>query len=172
MHKLILSLLVMFVASYGFAESCCGKGVDTDFAIEEDPAFLAFVSLSIPEASLKEMSKHLEKIGGQFIFRGMPNNSFEDFLKTVMEFREKGILAPILVDPESFEEYGVTEVPTFVFIPPSRETLNAEAYSNASEDMPPEGFKKIIGNVCQTWPSFSFYNNCFSTFKAKSRIFH
>ena len=140
-------LFLLITSSYGFAENCCGRREDSDFRIEEEPSFLAFVSLSVPEASLKEMSKHLEKIGGQFIFRGMPNNSFEDFLKVVMDFREKGILAPILVDPESFEEYGVTEVPTFVLISPSIEILNAEGLSRASEDMPNRKYKKIVGNV-------------------------
>ena len=128
MHRLILLLLVALTSSYGFAESCCGRDGDADFTIEDEPTFLAFVSLSIPEASLKEMSKHLEKIGGQFVFRGLPNNSFEDFLKKVMDFREKGILAPIIVDPESFDEYNVEVVPTFV--------LTQE-----------EGFEKVIGNV-------------------------
>lgn len=131
MHRLILLFLMTVFFSCGFAESCCGRDFDEELAHhaqEEDATFLAFVSLSIPEASLKEMSKHLEKIGGQFIFRGMPNHSFEEFLKIVMDFREKGILAPILVDPESFEEYDVTEVPTFVYVQG-------------------EIFKKVVGNV-------------------------
>lgn len=115
----------------GLAERCCDRDFDEayiQYAQKEEPTLLAFVSLSIPESSLKEMSKHLEKIGGQFIFRGMPKGSFEEFLKVVMDFREKGILVPILVDPESFEEYGVTEVPTFVYVEG-------------------ENFKKVVGNV-------------------------
>jgi len=146
----LMMLLLLITSSYGFTESCCGRDFDADPAHDmqsEDATFLAFVSLSIPEASLKEMSKHLERIGGQFIFRGLPNNSFEDFLKVVMDFREKGILAPILVDPESFEEYGVTEVPTFVLTSPSIEILHAEGLSRASEDMPNRKYKKIVGNV-------------------------
>lgn len=146
----LIMLLLFITSSYGFTEDCCGRGLDTDHAHEmqgEEASFLAFVSLSIPEASLKEMSKHLERIGGQFVFRGLPNNSFEDFLKVVMDFREKGIFAPILVDPESFEEYGVTEVPTFVLSSPSREILNAEGLSRASEAMLNEKHKKVVGNV-------------------------
>lgn len=131
MHRLIQTLLLTTTLSLGFAETCCGRGFDevhTQFSLEEERLFLAFVSLSIPEASLQDMSKHLEQVGGQFIFRGMPKGSFEGFLKLVMDFREKGILAPILIDPESFEEYGVTEVPTFVYVEG-------------------EKFKKVVGNV-------------------------
>ena len=118
-------LLLLFVASSIFGEICCSRSGELE---DTTPSFFAFISFSIPESSLKEMSMHLEKIGGQFVLRGMPNNSFEDFLKKVMELREKGILAPITIDPDRFEEYGIEAVPTFVLV----------------KD---KGFKKVVGNV-------------------------
>lgn len=60
----MLTLLLTLIASYSFAERCCGRDSDAGFEAYEDPTFLAFVSLSIPEESLKQMSHHLEKIRG------------------------------------------------------------------------------------------------------------
>ncbi len=129
MYRLmVFSLFFLLAIPSNYAESCCSREFDMDLYHNEEPTFLAFVSLSLPEASFKEISSHLEKIEGQFVFRGIPNHSFEGFLKVIIGFREKGILAPIIVDPESFEEYDVTEVPTFVLIQGKT-------------------FKKVIGNV-------------------------
>lgn len=129
--------------------ACCGSSdaFEMDDRSLEEEEFYAFVSFSIPESSLKEISKHLERIGGSFVFRGMPNGSFNAFILKVKELREKDILAPILVDPDLFNEYAVTEVPTFVYLLPSREILSAEELSRAFEDTSYPKYKKIVGNV-------------------------
>lgn len=145
--KNLFFMLLLSLSSYSFG-SCCGlENMDYEIEMEEEPRFLAFVSLSIPETSFYEMSKHLERIGGQFVFRGMPNNSFHEFIAMIMDFRQKGILAPITIDPDSFEEYEVVEVPTFVLLPPSREILSAKKLSRAFEDTSLNSYKKIVGNV-------------------------
>jgi len=95
---------------------------------KKSPLFFACISFSVPEESWKQISHHLEKIGGEFVLKGFPNNSFEDFLKKVMDMRQKGILAPITIDPSLFEEYNIETVPTFILVKE-------------------EGFKKVVGNV-------------------------
>jgi conjugal transfer pilus assembly protein TrbC len=145
MRGVIFIVFTLFTSFRSLYACCLEDG--TDFAIEKEPEFFAFVSLSIPETTLKQMSKELERIGGSFVFRGMPNDSFNEFIKKVMHFRELGILAPILVDPDAFAEYSVTEVPTFVYLPPSEEILSAEELSRASEDTSYPKYKKIVGNV-------------------------
>jgi len=143
----VIFAIFAFLMSFQSLHACCSIDEGIDFPIEKEPEFFAFVSLSIPETSLKQMSKELERIGGSFVFRGMPNDSFNDFIKKVLHFREQGILAPILVDPDAFSEYNVTEVPTFVYLPPSIETLSTEELSRASEDTSYPKYKKIVGNV-------------------------
>ena len=145
MRGVIFTIFALFM-SFQSLHACCLED-EVDFSVEKEPEFFAFVSLSITETTLKQMSKELERIGGAFVFRGMPNDSFSDFIKKVLHFREQGILAPILVDPDAFSEYNVTEVPTFVYLPPSTETLSAEELSRAFEDMSYPKYKKIVGNV-------------------------
>jgi conjugal transfer pilus assembly protein TrbC len=58
----------------------------------------------------------MEKMGGVFVLRGIPGNSFAMFTQKLAELRKKGITASILIDPESFEEYGISSVPTIVLV--------------------------------------------------------
>lgn len=94
----------------------------------EDLTFLACVSFSMPERVWLEISKGLEAHGGAFVLRGMPNNSFQDFLIKILEWRKKGIHAPITVDPNVFEKYQIDAIPTFI--------LEGE-----------KGYRKVVGNV-------------------------
>jgi len=81
-------------------------------AVQEE--FYVFVSFSVPEESLKELSQGLEEIGGSFVIKGLPHNSFRQLLQKTKHLKEIGILAPISIDPESFEYFKVDRVPTFV----------------------------------------------------------
>ncbi len=73
-----------------------------------------FISFSAPMRMWKEYSSSLEKVGGAFIVRGLPNNSFQEFAKTILKLRNNGVSAPILIDPSSFEKHQINVFPTFV----------------------------------------------------------
>ncbi|NGX50731.1 MAG: hypothetical protein K1060chlam2_00581 [Chlamydiae bacterium] len=124
----ILGLLLLLSTSL-FGKCCSQGGV---FSENQEPTFLAFVSFSMPQELWIQMSRELEQIGGTFVLRGMPNNSFQNFLTHVMELRERGVHAPIGIDPDSFEKYKITAVPTFVLLKK-------------------DGFEKTIGNVSVTY---------------------
>ena len=75
---------------------------------------MVFISFSVPEASWKEHSQILEQLGGVFILRGLPDNSFSEFARKVKHLREAGINAPILIDDEAFAKYRIHHAPTIV----------------------------------------------------------
>ncbi len=77
---------------------------------------MTFMSFSVPLESWKEWSKSLEKIGGVFVLRGLPGNSFQIFAQKIKELRNAGINAPIYVDPEAYHKYGIQAVPTTVLL--------------------------------------------------------
>ncbi len=105
----------LLASPFGAEIESCKRGEGCfDFDQEEEPSFFAFVSFSMPESLWFEMSKGLEENGGTFVLRGMPNNSFQEFAIKLLEYRKKGINAPINIDPDAFEEYQITSVPTFV----------------------------------------------------------
>jgi len=70
---------------------------------------LVFVSLGMPEASLKAYDRDAKKIKGRLIIRGLVGDSFK---KTKDELLKLGISVDI--DPELFENYQVTVVPTII----------------------------------------------------------
>jgi conjugal transfer pilus assembly protein TrbC len=83
---------------------------------QEDSAhrLLLFTSFSLPLESWKEHSHALEKTGGFFVVRGLPQNSFTHFAQKIIELRQAGVYAEILLDPESFEKFDIEMVPTLV----------------------------------------------------------
>lgn len=73
-----------------------------------DQTFI-FVSLSMPEASLKSLYFEAEKEGAVLVLRGLKDNSFK---KTAEFIQSLGI--GVQIDPTLFEKYAIESVPTFV----------------------------------------------------------
>lgn len=79
-----------------------------------DPALLVFISFSVPDATWLSLSNEIAKINGVFILRGLPNNSFQELAQRLLKLRQNRVNAEIQINPELFEKYGITSVPTFV----------------------------------------------------------
>lgn len=88
-----------------------GKDCSDHFPIDESP-LKVFVSFSMPDQSLLDFSKSLEKIGGSLVFQGLPKNSFTEFSKKILELKKQGMKAQVSIDPKAFEESKITKVPT------------------------------------------------------------
>lgn len=73
-----------------------------------------FTSFALPIESWKEYSYFLEKTNGCFVLRGLPENSFSVLSRKILELKKQGVFAEILLDPESFEKYAITAIPTLV----------------------------------------------------------
>lgn len=80
---------------------------------------LIFVSLSLPEASLKDYSRDVQKVKGRLLLQGLYKNSFK---ATQDKIKKLGITVDI--DPPLFEKYVVKDVPTFIYTDPHAETIN------------------------------------------------
>ena len=92
--------------------SCQSSFVDADTKSKNsNPSsnLYVFVSSSLSNQSLRELFNDASKIGAKLIFNGLINNSFKD---TYQYFKDIEINADI--DPEKFEKYQVSAVPTFV----------------------------------------------------------
>ena len=90
------------------------KSCTTLASSEATPTLSIYMSFSIPAATWKEYSDTLKQIGGVFVLRGLPDNSFEAFSTTVKKFRVLGIDASIRLDPEAFEKHNIQEVPALI----------------------------------------------------------
>jgi len=78
------------------------------------PELLVFVSFSLPEGVWLSLSQDLEKIGGTFVLRGIPQNSFKELAQRIYKLRQNGVNADIQLHPQLFDEYVIQKVPTFV----------------------------------------------------------
>lgn len=83
---------------------------------QDDFNFYIFMTFDLPDQLWIEYSKSLEKIGGAFAIRGLPNNSFLSFARKVKNLREKGVSAPIQLNPQLFIDYQIECSPTMALI--------------------------------------------------------
>ncbi len=76
---------------------------------EHSDQTLIFVSLSMPEASLKSLYFEAEQIGAVLVLRGLKDHSFK---QTAEALQSLGI--GVQIDPTLFKQYAIESVPTFV----------------------------------------------------------
>lgn len=80
------------------------------------PQLFVFISFSVPLETWKDHSYFLKKLGGTFVLRGLPNNSFETLSQKLLELRQDGIDALVTLDPPLFEAHEITMVPSIVLL--------------------------------------------------------
>lgn len=83
-------------------------------SVSDSYQVIIFISLSVPEAIWLQLSEELKKIGGIFVLRGLPNNSFKSLAYHLLNLKRKGIEAPIQIHPQLFKEHGIEKVPAFL----------------------------------------------------------
>lgn len=86
---------------------------------ETKKEILVFVSFSMPELSLKELSREAGKHNAKLILRGLYRESFRKTAKKILEIDKKGM--GLEIDPKLFKRYGIKQVPTFVLIEGEKE---------------------------------------------------
>lgn len=135
-----------------FDEMLAGAAANSKVPMGEGPLFIAFASLSMPEASLRALIRDTSRAGGVVLFRGFPGNSthaFAEGLKKVVSNEEEE--AHLGIDPRLFRAFGVTQVPTFVAV--SRDYALCEGL-NCTSVVPDHD--RMIGNVSVDYALESF----------------
>jgi conjugal transfer pilus assembly protein TrbC len=92
----------------------CLNSLNSDLFISQDWKLLLFISFSVPETAWMSLSQELEKYGGTFVLRGLPNQSFQELASRILKLKEKGVNASIQLDPKSFLAYEINQVPAIV----------------------------------------------------------
>jgi conjugal transfer pilus assembly protein TrbC len=82
---------------------------------DDMPRLIAFASLSMPQAALKQMIADVTRAGGVIVFRGFPANSARRFTAALAHVLPEGrVRANVGVDPRLFRAFGVMAVPSYV----------------------------------------------------------
>ncbi|MEI8266282.1 MAG: type-F conjugative transfer system pilin assembly protein TrbC [Betaproteobacteria bacterium] len=107
----------------------------------QEPALRIFVTLDMPQGSLRRLVDQAERSGAVLVLRGLKNQSMRQTVAAVSELlgeREAGWV----IDPEAFERHGVEAAPTFLL------TTGEDAPScNATTCTVPRPFISVSGDV-------------------------
>jgi conjugal transfer pilus assembly protein TrbC len=79
----------------------------------QEPALRIFVTLDMPQGSLRRLVDQAERSGAVLVLRGLKNQSMRQTVAAVSELLGER-KAGWVIDPEAFERHGVEAAPTFL----------------------------------------------------------
>ncbi|PSV86911.1 type-F conjugative transfer system pilin assembly protein TrbC, partial [Photobacterium iliopiscarium] len=107
------------------------------------PSIIVFVSLGMPETSLKQLLLQAEQLHVPIVIRGIFGNDFNTTIakvkKLVQPQQGQSPLGGVSINPIWFKQFGIKQVPAFVVMKP-----------NTCTDKPPcdpKNYDVIYGNV-------------------------
>lgn len=114
-------------------------------AAPASPSLRIFVSLSMPETSLRLLVAQAERSGATLLLRGLKANSMKQTLEAVQSMiGERNVSWQI--DPEAYARYSVRHTPTFVLTKSGITTDNNSATCGAS-CIAANAFYSVAGDV-------------------------
>lgn len=75
------------------------------------PVLYIFMSFSVPRQVWKDLWKQVDRYPFQFVLRGLPENSFQKLAEKIKDYG-----CPVTINPDLFTKFGVTAVPTFIWV--------------------------------------------------------
>lgn len=107
----------------------------------QEPALRIFVTLDMPQGSLRRLVDQAERAGAVLVLRGLKNQSMRQTVAAVSELLGQR-RAGWVIDPEAFERHGVEAAPTFLL------TMGEDAPPcSATTCTVPRPFVSVSGDV-------------------------
>lgn len=129
--------------AFDFDEIIKGASQNVAGTKGDAPQFIAFASLSMPPAALRQLIADTGKAGGVVVFRGFPNNSMKAFSAMLGKVvTDKDQLSNVGIDPRLFRAFNVEAVPTYVAVSTDFDLCSG---LNCTTSVPTHD--KITGNV-------------------------
>jgi len=129
--------------AFDFDEIIKGASQNVAGTKGDAPQFIAFASLSMPPAALRQLIADTAKAGGVVVFRGFPNNSMKAFGAMLGKVvTDKDQLSNVGIDPRLFRAFNVEAVPTYVAVSTDFDLCSG---LNCTTSVPTHD--KITGNV-------------------------
>jgi conjugal transfer pilus assembly protein TrbC len=108
----------------------------------DGPTLLVFVTLAMPEATLRLLVEQAARARAVLVLRGLKSSSIRQTTARVQQLLGESV-AQFSIDPQAFDRFGVHSAPTFVL-------LRAGAVASdcaAGACVAPDGFASIVGDV-------------------------
>jgi len=106
------------------------------------PGLLLFVSLSMPRPTLQRLVDQAARAKASIVLRGFANGSLRDTVAQVQGLIGSRQVA-VQIDPQAFDRYAVTRVPTFVLVRDGTRPVACASGSCA----PADSFLRASGDV-------------------------
>ena len=106
------------------------------------PGLLVFVSLSMPRPTLQRLVDQAARVKASIVLRGFANGSLRDTVAQVQGLIGSRQVA-VQIDPQAFDRYAVTRVPTFVLVRDGTRPVACASGSCA----PADSFLRTSGDV-------------------------
>ena len=112
--KKIHKEVAAFINTLQTNTTCCHSSntpsLETPFP-HHKKQILICMSYSVPISVWKNLWQEAKtlKQSIQFVIRGLPDNSFQELAKKVLEYG-----CPVIIDPTLFERHNITQVPAFL----------------------------------------------------------
>jgi conjugal transfer pilus assembly protein TrbC len=90
-----------------------GGGTQPGALHPQEPALRIFVTLDMPQGSLRRLVDQAERSGAVLVLRGLKNQSMRQTVAAVSDLLGER-KAGWVIDPEAFERHGVEAAPTFL----------------------------------------------------------
>lgn len=106
------------------------------------PQLLVFISLAMPEGSLRRLAADAPRVGAVLVLRGLEGGSM---IKTAARIRQLGGAGKvsIQIDPKVFLRFGIEQVPTMILARDVAATSPCQERGCAA----PEGYVAVAGDV-------------------------
>ena len=133
--KKLLCILIRLLTLILFCQACYSEcPAET---LDAEPQVLIFVSLSMPEQSLKLWAEQADKIKAKLLLKGFVDDSLQATIdETLRIFKEPK--ADFLVHPEAFEKFKIDKVPAVVIANPD---------NCLEDDCPVPAFDVVYGDT-------------------------
>ena len=124
----------------GFASAA--QASSSGFGLASGPALMVFVSLSMPQPTLRKLVEQAARAHATLFVRGFVDNSIRTTVTKVQDLIGQANVA-IQVDPQAFDRFAIERVPSFVLVRDG--TRPASCASGVCA--PAEAFVKVTGDV-------------------------
>ena len=107
------------------------------------PRFIAFASLSMPEASLKALVRDMNRAGGVTVLRGFPQGNADLFKQRLAAiWSDKAETGSLGIDPRLFRAFHIEAAPSFVML--GADFSPCDGF-DCTDSVPPHD--RIAGNI-------------------------
>ena len=110
--------------------------------LEQGPQLLVVVSLAMPEGALRKLIEQAERTRAVLVLRGLKEGSMVKTAAAVRQLLGERKTA-LQIDPQGFDRFGVSQVPTFVLL---RDGTQAQSCADAS-CVPATSYTTLVGDV-------------------------